>query len=139
MAAHPAEAKRTANLCGCKSRPMRTSTLIAFSLMLSASSATAAENFSCPLFTLASGKQIKAQTLSVFDGPPAELAELVPDNADTNAKDPYYWIFSGQEKAIWVVCHYKGSKQTQQFALPKAFKKCQVVGRINVGNSLSCE
>ena len=81
---------------------MRLSTLVAFSLMLSATSAAAAENFSCPAFTLASGKQIKAQTLSIFDGPPAELAELVPDNADTNAKDPYYWTFSGQEKAVWV-------------------------------------
>ena len=118
---------------------MRLSTLIAFSLMLSATSATATEKFSCPPFTLASGKQVKAHTLSVFGGPPAELAELVPDNADTNAKDPYYWIFSGQEKAVWVVCHYKGSQQTQQFALLKAFKKCQVVGRINAGSNLSCE
>ena len=118
---------------------MRTSILIALSLMLSAISAAATENFSCPLFTLASGKQIKAQTIIFFDGPPAEMAELVQDNADTNAKDAYYWIFSGQEKAVWVVCHYRGSKQTQQFALPKAFRKCQVVGRINAGNSLSCE
>lgn len=118
---------------------MRASTLIAFFLMVSAASAAAAENFSCPLLTLASGKQIKAQTLSVFDGPPAEMAELVPDNADTNAKDPYYWIFSGQEKTVWVVCHYKDNKQTQQFALPKAFKKCQVAGRRNAGSSLSCQ
>ncbi len=118
---------------------MRASTLVALSLMVSAASAAAAENFSCPLLTLESGKPIKAQTLSVFDGPPAEMAELVPDNADTNPKDPYYWIFSGREKAVWVVCRYKGSKQTQEFALPKAFKKCQVKGRINAGSSLSCE
>jgi len=118
---------------------MRASALIVFSLTLSATSAAATESFSCPLLTLASGKQIKAQTLSVFDGPPAEMAELVPDNADTNVKDPYYWIFSGQEKAVWVVCHYKGSRETQQFALQKSFKKCQVVGRINAGSSLSCE
>ena len=118
---------------------MHRSTLIALSLMLSAGSAAAAENFSCPLLTLESGKPIKAQTLSVFDGPPAEMADLAPDNADTNSKDAYYWIFSGQEKSVWVVCHYKKTKQTQQFALPKAFKKCQVAGRINAGNSLSCE
>ena len=118
---------------------MHRSTLVALSLMLSAGSAAAAENFSCPLLTLASGKPIKAQTLSVFDGPQAEMADLAPDNADTNSKDAYYWIFSGQEKSVWVACHYKGSKQTQQFALPKAFKRCQVVGRTNAGSNLSCE
>ena len=121
------------------STPTRSSLLIALTLMLSAAGAAAAENFSCPRFTLASGKQIKARSLGVFDGPPAELAELVPDNADTNPKDPYYWTFSGQETAIWVVCHYRSTGQTQQFALPKAFKKCQVTGPLNAGSSLSCE
>ena len=119
------------------STPTRISLLIALPLMLSA--AAAAENFSCPHFTLASGKQIKARSLSVFDGPPAELAELVPDNADTDPKDPYYWTFSGQETAVWVVCHYRNTSQTQQFALPKAFKKCQATGPLNGGSSLSCE
>jgi len=117
---------------------MRKSTLIALFMMLLAGNA-AAENFSCPLFALESGKPIEAQTLSVFDGPPSEMADLAPDNADTNSKDAYHWIFSGQEKSVWVVCNYKGTKQTRQFALPKAFKKCQVVGKINAGSSLSCE
>ncbi|MDB5756176.1 MAG: hypothetical protein JWR56_2604 [Massilia sp.] len=118
---------------------MRTSIFIALSLTLATASAPAAENFSCPALKLPSGKQLTAHSISVFDGPPAEMAELVPDNADTNSKDAYYWIFSGQETAVWVVCNYKGSKQTQQFALPKAFKKCQVTGRLNAGSSLSCE
>ena len=118
---------------------MRTAIFLAFSLMLSANSATAAENISCPLLTLASGKPIKAQSISVFDGPPAEMAELVPDNADTGAHASYYWTFSGQETAIWLVCHYKGSQQTQQLALPKPFRKCQLGGRLNAGSSLSCE
>lgn len=60
------------------------------SLTLSANSAIAAENISCPLLSLASGKPIKAQSISVFDGPPAEMAELVPDNADTGAHASYY-------------------------------------------------
>jgi hypothetical protein len=112
--------------------------LIALSLVLSAGSA-AAENFPCPALSLPSGKQAPAQSLSIFEGPPSEMADLAPDNADTNSKLPYYWTFTGHEYAIWVMCHYKGSRLTHQFALPKAFKKCRAAGPLNAGSGLSCE
>jgi len=118
---------------------MRTPNLIALCLMLSTGSVAATENFSCPALILPSGKQLTAQSLSVFEGPPSEMADLEPDNADTNSKEPYYWTFAGQQAAIWVMCHYQGSKLTQQFVLPKAFKKCRVAGPLNAGSVLSCE
>lgn len=69
-------------------------------LMLSATSVAATQNFSCPLLKLPSGKQFTAHSISFFDGPPIEMAELASDNADTNSRDSYYWSFSGQEAAV---------------------------------------
>lgn len=100
--------------------------------------AAAGDAFSCPVATLPSGKPARVQSIGVFDGPPAEQAQLVPDNADSRSKEPDYWTFSGQEHGIWVLCQYRGLKRTSQFPLPKAYAKCRL-DRKNHTDSLSCE
>jgi len=119
---------------------MKTITLAAAAALLCwTQAAFAADAFSCPPVTLASGKPAPAQSLDLFDGPPAELAQLAPDNADAPLKQARTWGFSGKEQAIWVVCHYKGLKRTSSFSLPKAYAKCTAEGKKKTWGGLSCE
>ncbi len=99
----------------------------------------AADQYDCPEAKLASGKPAAAQSLDLFDGPPAELAQLAPDNADAPLKQARFWSFSGKEQAVWVVCHYKGMKRTSSFSLPKAYAKCTAGGKKKQWSVLSCE
>jgi hypothetical protein len=119
---------------------MRTAILAAACLTLSTAAAMA-DDFSCPALNSASGKPLVVSTLSVFRGPPSEQEDLVPDNEDAKPNEPYYWTFDADEgpAPIWVACSYKGSKKTRQFVLPKAFKKCSVLGKFNAGSGVRCE
>ncbi|HZR34750.1 MAG TPA: STY0301 family protein [Nevskia sp.] len=98
-----------------------------------------ADRYDCPAAKLASGKPAPAQSLDLYDGPPAELAQLAPDNADAPLRQARFWSFSGKEQAVWVVCHYKGMKRTSSFTLPRAYAKCTVAGEKKLWSGLSCE
>lgn len=99
----------------------------------------AADRYDCPEAKLASGKLAPAQSLDLFDGPPADLAQLAPDNADAPLRQARFWSFSGKEQAVWVVCHYKGTQRTSSFSLPKAYAKCAAAGKHPRWSGLSCE
>jgi hypothetical protein len=119
---------------------MRTILLAAAAVLGSWTQAVfAADQYDCPEAKLASGKPALAQSLDLFDGPPAGLAQLAPDNADAPLKQARFWSFSGKEQAVWVVCHYKGMQRTSSFSLPKAYAKCTAAGKKKQWNGLSCE
>jgi len=100
--------------------------------------AVAADRYDCPEAKQASGKPAAAQSLDLFDGPPAEQAQLAPDNADAPLKQARTWSFSGKE-AVWVVCHYPGTQRTSSFTLPKAYSKCTAEGKKKRWSGVSCE
>jgi len=118
---------------------MRIAIAATAALMLWSGAAAAAEQFSCPSLSLPSGKPARVESISVFDGPPAEMADLVPDNADTSSREPPYWTLGKPERPTWVVCHYRKLKGTREFALPKAYTKCRLTGHGKAWDGLSCE
>lgn len=78
------------------------------------------------------------RAVDYYDGPPAEGAQLVPDNGDS-LKDPK-WTFS--QKEIWQVCLYTNTTMTLTKKLPKGTKSCQVIFNKEVSpqiDSITCQ
>ena len=76
----------------------------------------------------------EADILTVFDGPPGEMASLVPDNEGADAA--VYWSFKAEkDRPIWMQCGYAGQTTYLMRPLPDATTKCtQTAAR-----TLSCE
>jgi len=50
------------------------------------------------------------EAVSVFDGSPTEMADLVPDNPEVFGKVPQVWTLpTDTKRSVWVVCRYKKS------------------------------
>ena len=78
--------------------------------------------------------------VSVFDGSPTEMADLVPDNPDSFDKAPVVWSFSGDEKrSVWVVCRYRKSTISFGKVLPPGIRTCSVEGRPGKGFKIQCK
>lgn len=66
------------------------------------------------------------ENVTVYDGPPAEMASLVPDN-EGRAKDKALWTFSKRkERPIWIACSYLKTDLLYAKALPLDTTYCQV-------------
>jgi hypothetical protein len=70
----------------------------------------------------------EAAGVSVFEGPPEELADLVPDDgkdaADTRSD---IWNLPHSERGYWLVCHYASTTVTLARALPATVTRCEAV------------
>lgn len=64
--------------------------------------------------------------MSLYDGPPEQMAALKPDNGDENA--PPVWTLgrlpTGRQH--WIVCHYDDTSVTLARALPESVRQCRV-------------
>ena len=67
------------------------------------------------------------ERLSLFDGEPGELADLKPDNGDSEHEAAYWSQLDGSQ--LYLVCHYRGTEVTLQQPLPAAIASCQVKQR----------
>jgi len=68
------------------------------------------------------------KAVSVFDGSPTEMADLVPDNPDSFGKAPLVWSLpDGMKRVVWVVCRYKNGIAFGR-ALPSSVRMCSVEG-----------
>ena len=76
----------------------------------------------------------KSDTLIVFDGPPGEMASLVPDNEGSSGAA--YWSFPAEkERPVWVQCGYAGLATYFMRPLPENIVKCTQTQE----TTLSCE
>lgn len=67
----------------------------------------------------------RLDNLSLFDGEPGELAQLKPDNGDS--QETHFWSLDGsQTRPLYLVCHYRDSAITLQQALPPGLRYCRV-------------
>jgi len=70
----------------------------------------------------------EAAGISVFDGPPEELADLVPDDskdaADTRTD---VWNLAKSDRGYWLVCHYASTTVTLARQLPATVTRCEAV------------
>ncbi|MGL5497545.1 STY0301 family protein [Aeromonas sobria] len=78
----------------------------------------------------ASGEQrdslsLQLDNLALFDGDPAELAQLKPDNGDND--EAHYWSqLESSLRPLYLVCRYQHSAITLQQALPAGISYCRV-------------
>ena len=65
-----------------------------------------------------------AISVSVFDGPPVEMADLVPD--DPNARVVRWTFAKNRTRDIYVVCHYADTRLALAQKAPAAITSCQL-------------
>ena len=69
----------------------------------------------------------EAAGLSVFDGPPEEMADLVPDAKDTADTRTDIWDLAKSDRGYWLVCHYANTTVTMVRQLPASVTRCEAV------------
>jgi len=70
----------------------------------------------------------EATGVSVFDGPPEELADLVPDDGkDTADTRSDIWNLPKSDRGYWLVCHYANTTVTLARQLPATVTRCEAV------------
>ena len=78
----------------------------------------------------ASGEQrdslsLRLDKLALFDGDPADQAQLKPDNGDND--ETHYWSqLESSLRPLYLVCRYQHSAITLQQALPAGISYCRV-------------
>jgi len=115
-------------LYGVERKQLVVKTLFTLSTLLvlgcSAHAAVKPEVFSCPRLVNESGHLERASGIDLFSGPPSELAQLKPDNAETANRGPLFWTMGPSQYDYWYVCIYKCSNKKQEFKLPKVYERC---------------
>jgi hypothetical protein len=113
--------------------PIRLGLLAAVMLAACAASGRAA-NLSCP--TTLAGHRLGP--VSVFDGPPADLADLVPEQP---GQEDIWTGLAANKHGTYLVCHYIETSETRTFELPPDVTRCTAVRTAdNTGHvSASCE
>lgn len=111
---------------------------LVFCLLLLATGAAHAENFSCPALhgtTRLSGGR-------VFDGPPEQKADLVPDMSKSKDGDlDSWWDVDYLYKAgriVFLVCEYGGPQNTISVRVDKSVKRCIYKFRMKGITELAC-
>jgi hypothetical protein len=85
--------------------------------------------------------------IAVFDGPPEQMADLIPDEgpktADTVSDT---WDLPPSERGYWVTCRYGNTTVTLTRQLPKSVTRCEAIfeknqsfaGGASVARSAKC-
>ncbi len=73
-------------------------------------------------------------TITVFDGPPGEMASLVPDN-EGGAEAPFWTFQAEKDRPLWMECGYAGSTTRLSRPLPDSTVKCTQTAE----RTLSCD
>jgi hypothetical protein len=80
------------------------------------------------------------EAVSVFDGSPTEMADLVPDNPEAFGKAPQVWTLpTDTKRSVWVVCRYKKSTVALGKELPAGVRTCSVEGRPGKVFKIRCQ
>jgi hypothetical protein len=66
--------------------------------------------------------------ISVFDGPPEQLADLVPDDgAESGDSRSDVWNLPTNERGYWLTCGYSSTTVTLTRQLPATVTRCEAV------------
>ena len=75
-----------------------------------------------------SGLPTELAGISVFDGPPEELAELVPDDgAHAGDMRSDIWNLPRNDRGYWLTCRYSSTTVTLTRQLPATVTRCEAV------------
>jgi hypothetical protein len=96
-----------------------------------------------------SGYETAVAGVTIFDGPPAEQASLVPDNEKTVGDNIIQgWQLPKSERGYWLQCNYANTTAQISRRLPASVTRCDVVldhnmhfggGGGNVVKSVNCK
>jgi hypothetical protein len=97
--------------------------------MFVAEAAGAATLIQCPRVHSEGSKTAPLADADVFDGPPEELASLIPD-LDTSEWDLDGYQEDAQDRGepMYLVCRYAGIKATVTIEIPRTATFCKVEG-----------
>ncbi len=92
-------------------------------ILFAAALGGAADGVLCP--EKMDGRRLAAVTF--FDGPPAEMASLAPDQ-ESPGRGIFteLWNFPSGSRPVWLVCSYSGTKAVVSRELPRTTKVCTV-------------
>ncbi len=80
------------------------------------------------------------EAVSVFDGSPTEMADLVPDNPEAFGKAPQVWTLpTDTKRSVWVVCRYKKSPVAFGKELSAGVRTCSVEGGAGKVFKIRCQ
>jgi len=66
--------------------------------------------------------------MSIFDGPPDQQADLVPDDgAETGDTRSDIWTLPKNERGYWATCRYSSTTVTLTRQLPATVTRCEAV------------
>ena len=75
-----------------------------------------------------SGYQTAVAGVTIFDGPPAEQASLVPNNEKTIGDNVIQiWQLSKNDRGYWLQCNYANTTAQISRRLPASVTRCDVV------------
>jgi hypothetical protein len=89
-------------------------------LVLLACATGQADAVRCPAILLEHGQPHPLNGANVFDGPPEELADLIPVHGNWDLM-PY----KATGRLIYVVCHYRGTDLSDRWVVPSHVRKCR--------------
>ena len=80
-----------------------------------------------------SGYETALQGVTIFEGPPAEQASLVPDSEKTSGDNLIQvWRLSKSDRGYWLQCNYANTTAQIAQRLPASIARCDVVYDHNV-------
>ena len=75
-----------------------------------------------------SGYETAVAGVTIFDGPPAQPASLVPDNEKTSGDDIIQtWQLAKSDRGYWLQCNYANTTAQIVRRLPADVSRCDVV------------
>lgn len=77
--------------------------------------------------------------LYLYDGPPAQMAQLKPDNGDDPQVKEYTWSLYANPHGYWMVCSYTNTAQRFVRQLNNPQKSCVTKTQDSVQVSLTCQ
>lgn len=111
---------------------------LAATASLTAVGAAQAESINCPATvetdktTGGSPQSFKFRHVSFFDGDPAEMVDLAPDDASKANVLSQRWSFARtQGRTIVMVCRYHGTDATVRKNVPPEINECSLEGSIS--------
>ena len=117
---------------------MRLSLLVAAIAASFAAHSAAASGLSCPA-TLAAdessggaGTSYKFRYVSFYDGDPAEMADLAPqEGPNPKVLEQRWQLTRTAGRPIVMVCRYHGTDRTVQKEVPAGIRECRLNGFVN--------
>lgn len=119
-------------------RYIYSSVVILLALVGAVQAAPKADIYACPKFPLKNGKLALASGISLYSGHPSELANLKPDNDETDTGFAF-WTVGPSEFEYWYVCSYPGTDSKLEFKIPKSYVRCTNFGTGKSRDKLRCE